>query len=527
MANIAWIAVAVACLAAVSDSANILVISPLPTKSHYHVFDKLSVELAGRGHRVTIVSAFKQAKPVPNLEEIVLENMYEALIAKVVGEKQTKKTILDNQMTPWKTFFVLPEIGVMVSGNVLESPQFRNVLNSDRKFDLVISENFVFESVWSGLAHKFKAPVVIVAPFMANYWANFMVGNPAPVSYVSDPILGFSSPMTFFERLSNTVFNFLQALNYNLRHLPKQDSLMRKFFGEGLPPIEEIVKNTSLVLVNHHLSLQHPKPYVPNMIEIGGYHIPPPKPLPEDLKKFMDESKHGVILFSLGSHLKSSDMTQEMIDGVLAAFGRVKQNVLWKFEGDNLRNLPKNVKIMKWLPQTDLLAHPNLKLFVTHGGLLSTIEAAWNAMPLVGIPVLGDQPLNMKLCSNAGFAVKVDLNELNEQNLYNAIQEVLTKPKYAEAAKRISTVLRDRPMKPMDTAIYWIEYVIRHKGAPHLRSAAQDLRWYELYLLDVVSVILAAVAIAFYVVFAAMRLICRTICPASKKKNVPSAKKKN
>lgn len=48
-------------------------------------------------------------------------------------------------------------------------------------------------------------------------------------------------------------------------------------------------------------------------------------------------------------------MTKEMIDGVLRAFGRLKQTVLWKFEEDNLRNIPKNVRIMKWLPQTDLL----------------------------------------------------------------------------------------------------------------------------------------------------------------------------
>lgn len=83
-------------------------------------------------------------------------------------------------------------------------------------------------------------------------------------------------------------------------------------------------------------------------------------------------------------------------------------------------------------------------------------------------------------------------------------------------------------MKPMDSAIYWIEYVIRHKGAPHLRSAAQDLRWYELYLLDVVAVTLAALLIVMYVAFTLLRLIGRMVFPASnKKKPASSAKKKN
>lgn len=83
MANIAWIVVAVACLAAATDSADILVVAPIPTRSHYNVFDKLAVQLANRGHRVTVIAPFKQAKPVPNMEEIVLENLFEMLMGNV------------------------------------------------------------------------------------------------------------------------------------------------------------------------------------------------------------------------------------------------------------------------------------------------------------------------------------------------------------------------------------------------------------------------------------------------------------
>lgn len=48
---------------------------------------------------------------------------------------------------------------------------------------------------------------------------------------------------------------------------------------------------------------------------------------------------------------------------------------------------------------------------------------------MVGIPIAGDQPLNMKYTSAAGFGVTVEFDDLNEEILYNAIIEVLNNPK--------------------------------------------------------------------------------------------------
>lgn len=55
---------------------------------------------------------------------------------------------------------------------------------------------------------------------------------------------------------------------------------MREHFGPDLPYVGDILKNTSLVLVNHHHALGFPRPYVPNMVEIAGVHINEPKQLP-------------------------------------------------------------------------------------------------------------------------------------------------------------------------------------------------------------------------------------------------------
>lgn len=86
--------------------------------------------------------------------------------------------------------------------------------------------------------------------------------------------------MTFLERLENVFYSVLEEINYRLFVLKEQDKIMRKYLGNDLPPIENIIKNTSLVFVNHHYSLAFPRPNLPNMVEIGGFHVNPPKPLP-------------------------------------------------------------------------------------------------------------------------------------------------------------------------------------------------------------------------------------------------------
>lgn len=112
-----------------------------------------------------------------------------------------------------------------------------------------------------------------------------------------------------------------------------------------------------------------------DVISIGGAHIKPAKPLPTDIKKFIDEAKHGVIYFSLGTIVQSSKLPKEKLAAFFDTFKNLKQRVLWKFEDESLPGIPSNVMVRKWLPQNDILAHPNMVLFISHGGLFGTSES--------------------------------------------------------------------------------------------------------------------------------------------------------
>lgn len=139
-----------------------------------------------------------------------------------------------------------------------------------------------------------------------------------------------------------------------------------------MPHVADLYNNVSLFLVNTHISLSKPRPRMPGIVYYGGAHIKPPKPLPNHLQEFMDTAEHGVIYFGLGSHLQSSKLPKEKMDAFLNVFRTLKQRIIWKFE-DETYKVPPNVFIGKWLPQSDILAHPNMVLFITHGGKIFEI----------------------------------------------------------------------------------------------------------------------------------------------------------
>ena len=73
--------------------------------------------------------------------------------------------------------------------------------------------------------------------------------------------------------------------------------------------------------------------------------------------------------------------------------------------------------------------------------------------------------------------------------------------------KKMSAISKDEPQSSLDRAVWWTEYVIRHNGAKHLRSAAVDLAWYQYLLLDVAAFLFILAAITVLVSY----LILKTV----------------
>ncbi|CAI6360786.1 unnamed protein product [Macrosiphum euphorbiae] len=496
---------------------NILVFLPTETKSHFMGFQPLLETLVTRGHNVTLVSPFALGSGGMALP------YYTHVKVEVTENVAGPVNFLDRNslMNRLPLYMFTLWLGPMITKTAVDKKSVRDfVLGDQSAFDVVVVENF-FHECFVTLGHKYGVPVVQLLPFAANPRVSQWHGNPYGAAYMADFAAHYVAPMTFAQRAQNAVATLFNTWVNRLFYMPLQRAIMDEHFAyaghEGRPDLETMLRNVSLTLVNSHPMIGPAAPYVPSYVQVAGMHMKPAGPLPTDLKTILDSAKHGVIYFSLGSVVKSSKMPRETVSLILSELAKLKQTVLWKWEDDQLPNLPKNVMVKKWFPQNDILGHPNCRLFITHGGILSLIEAVYHGVPMLSIPVFGDQAHNSIEAESRGFALYVSYFELTAETFGSKLQQLLRDPGFGEAAAKASSIMRDNPTSIMDKAIFWIEFVVRHGGAPHLRTVANQLYWFQYYMLDVMAAAIILMAVVSYLNFKCLAYLLKKIVGGSKR----------
>lgn len=76
----------------------------------------------------------------------------------------------------------------------------------------------------------------------------------------------------------------------------------------------------------------------------------------------------------------------------------------------------------------------------------------------------------------------------------------------------VSEAMTDEPMNGLEKAVFWVEYVIRHKGAKYLTSPLKDTPWYKFLLLDVISFLVVTSLVLFLVFYKITVLFLRLCC---------------
>nr|ADC91983.1 UDP glucuronosyltransferase 5 family polypeptide c3 [Danio rerio] len=504
------------------DGGKILVV-PLEG-SHWLNMDILIKALHGKGHSIDVIrntnswyvkekSDYYNSITIPQSKGMD-EEFVDDMISKVINHERGKSSWLSTVKLFFDSVIDNYEMTKMVcdiTTSIFESEEILKTLQ-EKQYDLMLTD-----PVWGMgiiLAHKLKLPMVYNVRWTTTVDGHFNIA-PSPMSYIPITGSGNTDRMSFFQRVKNIIFYFTNDIKYSRFSLPQYQAICDKYFD---PPVDfyQLLQGADIWLMRVDFVFEFPRPTMPNIIYTGGFQCTPAKPLPHDLEDFMQSSgDHGVIVMSLGTFI--SALPEDVTAEIAAAFARLPQKVIWRYTGKKPSTLGNNTLLVDWMPQKDLLGHPKTKVFVAHGGTNGVQEALYHGVPVVGIPFFFDQYDNLIRLQARGGAKIVSLAELGENSLHAVIKEVINNPSYRLTMQKLSQLHLDKPVKPLDSAIFWIEFVMRHKGAAHLRTESYKMPWYSYHSVDVAVTLIAVVLIFIFSIFYVVRYVCIKCCSRKRK----------
>uniref|UniRef100_A0ABD2WSR0 UDP-glucuronosyltransferase n=1 Tax=Trichogramma kaykai TaxID=54128 RepID=A0ABD2WSR0_9HYME len=474
----------------VCDAYRILGVFPFAGKSHNIIFESLMKSLAKHGHQVDVVTHFPLTEPTKNYNDIInLNGTMENLVNNYTVEfiNQISGEIVDLIALSYGNricdFMGLPEMQKLIKGP-----------RKNSSYDVVITELFG-ANCYIGLGRAFKVPVVALSSAIEYPWVAHLIGNDDNLAYVPNAYHIGVGRMNWWERLNNVYSHYKALHRFHSLTEESQTESMRKYISPQMPSIREVEREISLVLVNSHPILFGVKPLIPGLVQIAGLHVEES----DEVLPQKNESTEGVVYFTLGSMVLIETLPTNTLKQIYKSFEKLApMRVLVKIVNrSNLPpGLPKNVKVLPWIPQQPVLAHKSMRIFITHGGLGGLIEALYYGVPMIGIPLFSDQFRNVEAFVAKRMMIPIKLNEINERNLDNAFNCLINDITYKNQAIYYSKLFKDRPVSSMNNAIFWIEYVIRNGNV--LRSSALDFYWWQLALLDIYGPMFVLSCIAIF-----------------------------
>ncbi|XP_040292242.1 UDP-glucuronosyltransferase 1A7-like [Bufo bufo] len=488
--------------------------------SHWINIKILMMELVQKGHEMTVL------RPSTSLYIEETSEDYKVLTVPMSMQQGTSRKEFEEYALNWifqqaftkhgSSFSVAWEfIQALQTGTQMSTVAIRALFENQEilkglrngDFDVILGDPYNVAGVM--LAYYLKLPIVFFGRWMPTEDIHFAIA-PSPLSYV--PVINsrVTDRMVFSERVKNVLIYYSYLAASHLLIYPAYDKLVQRYLNTDVS-VFDMYKKADIYLMKVDFVFEFPRPTMPNAVYIGGFQCKAPKPLAKEIQDFMYNSEHGIVVFSLGTIVRTLPLN--IAREIAAGLAQLKERVIWRYSGEPLDTLGNNTKTVDWLPQNDLLSHPKTKVFLAHGGENGIYEAICHGVPVVGFPLFGDQYENILRLKTRGAAVLLEnTQDITAQDIYSAIRLVIDDPSYSQAMKHLSELHHDTPVPPRDLAVFWTEFVIRHRGAGHLQAAGHDLPWYQYYLLDVTAVLLLGLLLCSYLMYKFFRAVLRTCC---------------
>lgn len=401
------------------------------------VFNAYVDKLAAAGHNVTIITPIPRGVQhiieidcASSIKQQFDELMYNSSVYRKKGLVADESTVTAENYTPL--------VNVIVN-------QFQNdnvtdlITNNKNYFNVVVVEAYMEVNLIYG--YLFDAPVVL---FSSGYATNSnlrLMNNHIAYNHFAYPNVWRSSFNQDSLRIT-LVEERLEKEWVMLEYI--QSKRLKQLFGDNTPSIEKLKESVQMMFVNVPHVFDNNRPVGANVHYLGGVHLKKPQDI-RDRRLIAFLNRYSVVVYaSFGSIADPNTMADDLTTTFVNVFNNVTYGVLWKNDNrETARKLGHNVLIRNWFPQRDILNHPNVKVFISQCGVQSVDESIDSNVPLICVPLAGDQFNHANKIHHFGVGVTLDLLDLHEQQLHDTIVAVVTNNTYTNNMYRLNKYIHN------------------------------------------------------------------------------------
>ncbi|EYC31670.1 hypothetical protein Y032_0003g1177 [Ancylostoma ceylanicum] len=472
-----------------ADSYKILIYSAPLGYSHIKFMGRIADILQEAGHDVTVLHQVQDQKYIPAVSTLTKqilhdlpENLQDKMRPKSFNLWSKESTSLLTHLSLIDTFtqFHADACDLLLGDN-----HTMDTLRNEH-FDVGITETIgacgfgLFELV--GVDHIVCTSAIGVTDSMVSLFD--LPNLPSIVPSIFTP---HTDKMNFLERTINFVSTFITT-TATTQWMAKYERVWERH-GSSLKA-RDYYDKVNYLLSNSDEFLDFARPATPKIVHIGGVTIPEKTELPEELRVLMErKDREGVVYISFGSFVPTSQMPGYFRDAIFHVAKTFPQiTFIWKIDAnDTVSTTIPNLHTFTWLPQLSILDHPNLRCFVSHGGLNSVLEVTRSGKPSILVPIFGDQFRNARLVKAKNTTILITKEDFNSETFEAALRQILSDDSFSVRAKRLASLMVNKPFPLKERLLSTIEFSTRHGKISNLDINIRELNTLQYYSIDVVT----------------------------------------
>ena len=266
-------------------------------------------------------------------------------------------------------------------------------------------------------------------------------------------------------------------------------SFIPTIFGEDMTrtgkDFMELLDVFDVVFLLDHPAFSFPYLAPPNYFYLGHFQLENrvTKPLPPLYIDFLANCPHQHTFFvSFGSYIQDIFSVYQKFQIVLEAFRDMEVCFIMKlpeYVTERYQLSRRQFLVQSWVPQRDLLGSGKMSGFVSHCGNNGRMESIFYNVPLMCIPLFGDQYHNARLVHRNDFGVYLRKEDLSVGSIQSSIEDILAKrDAFTGNMRNAVEIARSDPGAGISVLKFYVDLLIKNGNAGFLKNKIIPKQWY-------------------------------------------------